>query len=73
MILLLALIEDEIGAELVDGVIGEMHPHVLLIAAIRFLIGAGGQSAQSLVIHIDLQGNDASHQDVYPEIEFHAL
>lgn len=54
MVLFLTLIEDEIGAELVDGVIGEMHPHVLLIAAIRFLIGAGGQSTESLVIHIDL-------------------
>lgn len=73
MILFLALIEDKIGAELVDGVIGEMHPHVLLIAAIRFFIGASGQPTQSLVIDINLQGNYASHQDVYPEVEFHAL
>lgn len=73
MVLLFALVEDEVGAELVDGVVGEMHAHVLLVAAVWFFVRAGGQPAQSLVIDINLQGSDAPHQDVYPEIEFHAL
>lgn len=38
VVLFLTFIEDKVGAELVDGVVGEMHHHVLLVAAVRFLI-----------------------------------
>lgn len=38
VILFLTLIKDKVGAELVDSIIGEMHPHVLLVATVRFLI-----------------------------------
>lgn len=48
IVLELVVVEDEIGAEFVDGVVGEMHSGVVVIFGVGLFIAAGGQSAESL-------------------------
>ncbi len=48
IILEFVVVEDEIGAELVNGVVGEVHSGVVVIFGVGFFIAGGGQSAESL-------------------------
>jgi hypothetical protein len=42
VVFIFVAVEDEVRAEFVDGVVGQMHAHVLLVRGVRFLVLAGG-------------------------------
>lgn len=45
VILLLTLVENEIGTELVDSVVGQMHSHIFLVLARRLFIVTCSETA----------------------------
>ena len=73
IVLKLTLVEDKIGAGFVDGVVSEMHLHILLVLIVGFLVLAGCKSAESLLIHIYFKRGNRSQKNVHPQIEFIVL
>ena len=73
VVLELTLVEYKIGAGLVDGVVSEMHLHILLVITVGFLVLAGCESAESLLIHIYFKRGNRSQKYVHPQIEFIVL
>ena len=73
VIFVLVFVEYEVGAGFVDGVVGEVHPHVLLIGGIRFFIVGGRQPAHSFFVEVDLQRGQASQQHVESQVELESI
>ena len=67
------LVEDKIGVEFVDGVVGEMHKFILEVVAARRDIGFRCEPRQTLLIHEYSQWVCACQKDIDPHIEFQTI
>lgn len=73
MVFMFVFVEDEVGAGFVDGVVGEVHPHILLVGRVGFLIVAGGQSADPFFVEVDLQGRQAAYEHIQSQVELRSV
>lgn len=66
-------VKDEVRAVLVDGVVGEMHAHLIEIIRPRSDIWFSGEPGQSLFEDVQPKWVGASYQHVYPQIELQPI
>lgn len=70
---ILILVEDELLIFLIDGVVGEVHAHVLHILLIRSNVGLSGESSQPFPEDEHSQWVYSCHQNVDAEVELQSL
>lgn len=69
-----ALVELKLSLILrVDGVVGEMHEHVLEVVLVRLLVGICRETCHALAEEINLQRFDREEEHVKPAVEFKVI
>ena len=72
-LLIITCIELEIFRKFIDGVVGEMHGQVTLVALGDWFVLCCTESREAVVVEKNPQRIDASKQDIDPQIEFQIL
>ena len=64
---ILVIVFDKLWILLVDRKVGQMH---ILLAQILGVIGVllRGESHQAIIVHVDLEGIEATHQHIYAQV-----
>ena len=65
-------IENKLRAFLVDGIVSQMHHHVIKVSRPRFLIFLGSKTSQALSCYVSTQRINSCDQYIYTEIELKA-
>ena len=66
-------VEDILGAVLINGVIGQMHVHIIDIVLIHLLVLLSRKPDQPLVVDVDPQRVASGHKRIDPHVELEAL